>query len=549
MRRTFEQILAVFNSLAPSQRITLAAITILIPIGFVFFAWNGSSSSMVPLSYGKVFSLDEMRNAEQALKEASLSKFRSEGRQILAPASEVEKYNAALLQSGSLPAHWAEELEKKLDGTNPFMSSAESLRQTREALLGKHLVRMILGSRDFEDAEVLWTPLNTSHSRFSKDVRMKATIVVKPRAGHELTSRQVQALRDAVTFAIPDLKDTDVVVYDQLKGESYKPDGENDPLGGKTLALLRESSQLYERRIKDALAHITPDIVVTVNVDIDPTQRTITQTMKYDPKKSLEQTQTEQKKLERYRQQPAQAEPGVKSNQPRSLVTNPGITQDRTVQDDSTTTIRSPGGEAVYTEAIPALPKVVTVSVLIPEDYYTKALEIDKAAQGQSKSGGAGKSVEKIKEETEQAVKNIVAGAIPMDPANPNPKQITVSSYVRIKDAPPEIHTSSLETVTSLVSQWGSAVGLGVFALWALWMLKGTMPKSASPPAASAPETAALSPSSPGTSPQAILEKELPLEEEEAIATLNDRDLVQSMVRDNPEMAVAIIGKWLQGAR
>jgi flagellar M-ring protein FliF len=252
--------------------------------------------------------------------------------------------------------------------------------------------------------------------------------------------------------------------------------------------------------------------------------------------------------LERYRQQPAQAEPGVKSNQPRSLVTNPGMTQDRTVQDDSSTTIRSPGGEAVYTEAIPAMPRLVTVSVLIPEDYYTKALELDKAAQGQTKSGGTGKTIEKLKEETEQAVKNTVAGAIPMDPANPNPKQITVSSYVRVKDAPPEIHTSSLETVTSIVSQWGSAVGLGIFALWALWMLKSTMPKSASPPTASAPETTA-SPSSPGTAPQAILEKELPLEEEEAIATLNDRDLVQTMVRDNPEMAVAIIGKWLQGAR
>ena len=29
---------------------------------------------------------------------------------------------------------------------------------------------------------------------------------------------------------------------------------------------------------------------------------------------------------------------------------------------------------------------------------------------------------------------------------------------------------------------------------------------------------------------------------------LNDRDLVQNLVRDNPEMAVAIIGKWLQSA-
>jgi flagellar M-ring protein FliF len=545
MRRTLEQFLAVFNSLAPSQRITFAAITVLIPVGFLFFAWNGSSSSMVALSYGKVFSLDEQRNAEQALKEAGLTKFKSEGRQIFAPAGEVEKYNAALLQSGSLPSHWAEELEKKLDSTNPFMSSAENLRQTREALLGKHLVRMILGSPDFEDADVLWTPLNTSRSRFSKGVRMKATIVVKPKVGHELTTRQVQALRDAVTFAIPDLKATDVTVYDQRKGEAYTPDAENDPLSGKTLALLRESSQLYERRIKDALAHISPDIVVTVNVDIDPTQRMVTETRRYDPKKSIEQQQTEQKRMERYKQQPAQAEPGVKSNQPRALVSSPGTVQDRTLQDETTTTVRSPGGEAVYTEGIPGLPKVVTVSVLIPEDYYAKAFELQKG-QGDSKAGG--KTIEKIRDETEQAVKNIVAGAIPVDPQNPNPKQITVSSYVRLKEAVPEIRTSSLETVTSLLSQWGSAVGLALFALWALWMLKGTMSKAAPPPEAPASEAAAAVPA-PGTPPQASAEKEKPPIEEEPMPTLNDRDLVQTMVRDNPEMAVAIIGKWLQATR
>ena len=91
-----------------------------------------------------------------------------------------------------------------------------------------------------------------------------------------------------------------------------------------------------------------------------------------------------------------------------------------------------------------------------------------------------GKTIEKIRDETEQAVKNIVAGAIPMDPANPNPKQITVSSYVPPEgNTAREIRTSSLETVTSLLSQWGSAVGLALFALWALWMLKGTMPKAA----------------------------------------------------------------------
>src|SRR5579864_1696683 len=171
MRRTFEQFMAVFNSLAPSQRITFAAITVLIPVGFLFFAWNGSSSSLVPLSYGKVFSLDEMRNAEQSLKEAGLSKFRSEGRQILAPANEVDKYNAALLQSGSLPSHWAEELEKKLESTNPFMTSTETLKQMRETLLGKHLRQMIRGSSDFEDVEVIWTSPSASRARFGRDAK------------------------------------------------------------------------------------------------------------------------------------------------------------------------------------------------------------------------------------------------------------------------------------------------------------------------------------------------------------------------------------------
>jgi flagellar biosynthesis/type III secretory pathway M-ring protein FliF/YscJ len=551
MRRTLEQFLAVFNSLAPSQRITFAVIALLIPAGFLFFAWNGSSSTMIPLSYGKVFSNDELRNAEQALKDAGLSKFRSEGRQILAPAGDVEKYNAALLQSGSLPTHWAEELEKKLESTNPFLTSAESLKQTREALLTKHLVQMILGSPDFEDADVLWSPASAGKSRFSRDARMRATVIVKPRAGHDLTTRQIQALRDAVTFAIPDLKSTDVTVYDQRKGESYTPESENDPLNGKQFALLREASQLYESKIKNALAHISPDIVVTVNVELDPIQESTTQTVKYDLKRSIEQQTTDQKKTETFRQQPVQAEPGLRSNQPRALSNAASNMQNRSLTEENNSVTRSPGGESTYVKSLPAMPKVVTVSVLVPEDYYSKALEAQKSAPGQK---GGGKTIEKIKDETEQAVKNIVAGAIP----NPDPKAITVSSFVPVHEAPPTIVPSSWNTITSLFGQWGGAVGLGLFAIWALWMLRSTT-SSRSSSIDSSPEASITVPApsssgsgggaSPGQAAAAKKEREDIVFEEEPMQTLNDRDLVQTMVRDNPEMAVAIIGKWLQGAR
>src|SRR5580704_4479330 len=115
MRRTFEQFLAVFNSLAPSQRINFIAIALLIPAGFLFFAWNGASSTMVPLSYGKVFSNDELRNAEQALKEAGLQKSGSGGLKSPPPASTAKKYNGALLRPGTRPTNWAKNFKKNLE--------------------------------------------------------------------------------------------------------------------------------------------------------------------------------------------------------------------------------------------------------------------------------------------------------------------------------------------------------------------------------------------------------------------------------------------------
>jgi flagellar biosynthesis/type III secretory pathway M-ring protein FliF/YscJ len=543
MRRTLDQFLQIFSSLAPSQRITFAVIAVLVPAAFWFLATNGASSAMTPLSYGKVFSLDELRNAEQSLKEAGLNKFRAEGHQLLAPASDVDKYNAALLQSGSLPSHWAEELEKKLESTNPFMTSSETLKQMRETLLGKHLRQMIRGSSDFEDVEVIWTPSSSPRSRFSKDARMKATVFVKTRNGRDLGARQIQALRDAVAFAVPDLNATDVTVYDQRKGEAYTPDREGDPLGNKVLSLLRDYSQSYERKIKDALVHISPEMVVTVNVEIDPLQRSVTQIVKYDSKKSIDQQITEQKRKETYRQQPFQAEPGTRSNQPRALVSTASTAQDRSFQDETSTTIRTPGGETTYTEMVPTLPKVVTVSVLIPESYYVKALELQKVNQPATKTGAGGKTIEKLREETELAVKNIVASAIP----NGDPKNINVNSYVPMKEDVPDMKPTTVETVMAIASQWGGAVALGLFAIWALWMLRGSRAKPVEE--ATTLEGALEGPAPPSSPVRQQAEEPPPPIEHDPVPTLNDRDVVQSMVRENPEMAVAIIGKWLHAAR
>src|SRR3712207_3608558 len=130
LNRTARQIADLYRSLAPSQRLTLVAVPVVLLAAFAVLAWQGRTSGYVPLSWGKVFSIDELRSAEQTLIEAGLSDFRTEGQRILAPASQVEKYNAALLVDGNLPSNPTSEFERQFEKSSVF-TSREDRKSTR----------------------------------------------------------------------------------------------------------------------------------------------------------------------------------------------------------------------------------------------------------------------------------------------------------------------------------------------------------------------------------------------------------------------------------
>ena len=326
MRRTFEQFLAVFNSLAPSQRITFAAIAVLIPVGFLFFAWNGSSSSMVALSYGKVFSLDEMRNAEQALKEAGLTKFRSEGRQILAPATDVEKYNAALLQIGQPPVALGRRAREET-------REHQSLHDVRPRTCGRRAkpcwastcVRMILGSPDFEDADVLWTPLSTSRSRFSKDDEHEGDdrrqTEGRPR---ELTTRQIQALarRRHLRDSRPQadrrhrLRPAERGIVHRRFRQRPAQRQRRWPCCGNRRNCTRRGSRTPCRTSRPT--SWSPSTSRSIRCSGRSRRRSNT-----TRRRASNSSRPNRKRTERFKQQPVQAEPGSKSNQPRALASSP----------------------------------------------------------------------------------------------------------------------------------------------------------------------------------------------------------------------------------
>jgi len=190
LNRTVRQYFDQYRSLTPSQRMTFAVVPLLLLGAFGMLIYNGSSSSYVAVSSGRVFTTEELISAEQSLREAGLTNYRREGRKLLAPKSELSKYDAALFVDGQVSASWADDWERKFEKTN-FLVGKDQLRTMREIALAKELRRIIRGIPEIEDASVVWTPSANRRWRRRKHA-VTATVSIKPRKNHQVSAKLIR---------------------------------------------------------------------------------------------------------------------------------------------------------------------------------------------------------------------------------------------------------------------------------------------------------------------------------------------------------------------
>src|SRR6516164_5772846 len=117
-RRTLSQFRDLFNNMAPSQRLTLVIVLFLVLAGLGLSMYLGGGPVEEALLSGKVFSADELKNAEAALRKGSLTHYRVAGQRILVPKPDVTRYNAALAAGDAVP-EFGDDLLKALEA-NPF---------------------------------------------------------------------------------------------------------------------------------------------------------------------------------------------------------------------------------------------------------------------------------------------------------------------------------------------------------------------------------------------------------------------------------------------
>jgi len=515
--------------MAPSQRMTLVAVPLLVVAALGLVIYLGRGPAQEPLLSGKIFSAEELKNAEAALRKGALLQYRVEGQQIFVPASDAARYNAALISNGGIPDAWGEELGKALD-RNPFLVGSEKDRsEGMDVAKAKELVKMIKAIPFVEDAGLVWQR-SKSRGGFSPESKMTATLGVRPRAGRDLTAEDVQSLRQFVAGAFG-MAASDVTVTNLKTGKTPRPPDSNDPNNNGYVDAIRNFTALYQQNISEALAYI-PNVLVTANVEVENMVQSQEQERKYDAKqfayKTVEDTQTETSN-----ETSPGSEPGVTANQPRAPRQQTSAKNTRS-NEKSTSTIDSvPVGTRVTQRVIAGFtPKSVQIAVAIPKDYYHDVLV--KRRVDESDKAGFEAKLAQVKLEEERAIREKVARLIPAPTGGSAADAVNVSSYDRLETSEPPAPVAMTTRIGELATQWGGPAALALFALWALWMLNRStkrVPDAAAPAAGKPPagKTAAAA---------AEPEQELPKEP-------TKRDRLQSLVKDNPEMAAAVLSRWL----
>ena len=135
----------------------------------------------------------------------------------------------------------------------------------------------------------------------------------------------------------------------------------------------------------------------------------------------------------------------------------------------------------------------------------------------------------------------VQAIVLPLIPTGSTLEHVKVTSWVRPKTEVKTVSTPIMTRVSDFISQWGSTMMLGFFALIALRMLSRSAP---------APEpVAARAAGQPGTAGGVDDEEEDTEAANRPAPPPTKRDELQVLVRDNPEMAAALLNRWITNVK
>ena len=534
---------ALFGDMQPHQKMTLVALGLMVMVPFGMLIFGGDEGGTTPLQYGAAFDSEVRAQAEQALLDRGFNDFQTVGGRILVPSSKVDEYNGALMAAGISSPHAYDELESALKQVNPF-TPQNQFAALMDMQLSKKIRNNLRAIDGIRDAQVIWSRPE-GQSRWGKPGGVKASVHVTPDGGRELPRRLVESLRNSVATMVPDLERDNVVVIDRSTGQSWAGNDPDDPFDNKLEELKHSRVQFHQMRIQDALNEIAPNSVVAVNVEFDDVMSIRERKQEIDT--AVELTNIVEKAESSSNDAPASGVPGTASNQPRNLASSSPRQTSSTDTDERTKSFSVPSMTVSETERTPLNEKSLQVAVSIPEGHIEKLVLLDGVPQGTTDQEKADflTAVETKKGIFTSTVEEIVTKLIPPNSADGS---VVVTTHRRIEQEIPQQSLPFTDMLKDFFSTWGSSIALTLFGVWALMLLKKSMPVSESAPSTNALDKLSNTVTTVAADfAAAAVEKEVVVAEAEA-RHMSNRETLETTVENDPASAAAIISKWLQEA-
>lgn len=545
LNKAYAQISDLFRSLTPGTQLVAVLLAGAIVVGLVYVVQYQGSSGDEFLLGGRPFSDAELTAIEAAFAKARLGGSKLEGNRIRIPRGNKAEYLAALADNNALPADFYKHLNEATDSDSPF-SSTKALEMRRWNAKQKELALIISRMRGISAATVQFDEIEKDGFRRQKEKRAVVAVQTSHGALEEL---QVKSIRNLVAGAYAGLDKRNVTITDMTSGLSFAAVGEDG--SGAEESVYAATKDKFERdwrkKIVEQLAMI-PNVVVGVNVELTPEIKHTTQSVKLDPKpvtvQSNEFTKESSVTTPNNAGRPGAVPNGV-GNQPVALAAAATSTPNSQNTESRSETRNMPGQERSTVERAGLVPTMVTASIDVPRSYLAKIWK-ERNAPDQSGKQPDAAEIAKIEVETVKKIQEIVRNLLPPVEKGTNPwPHITVTTYTDIPSPAPAPPTFADTASTWLASNWQS-VALVVVALASLMMLRGMLRPTPSPAAAAA-----------ATAHHEETEPEEAQEEPQTIKMLsrafsgggpNLKEELQSLVKENPDVAASVLRAWIGDA-
>lgn len=359
----------LFLTMTPSARIMAGLMVAVVVVSLGWITTGGASGIKYEYLFGgRDFSDAELTSWEAAFGTAQLGDYERVGQRIKVPSEKKDLYLKALGAANSLPQSHNSPMDKALNGNNIFDPS--SLIEKRTVFARQQLLENTIKKH----AGIQNAIVNFDEQRagFGRKADRVCTISVQGQNGIPVPQNLLRNFAKMATHTFAGLSMENVTVID-LGTSSIVYGGSGNGASADENPFFVAQTQwesMYEAKVSALLSDFQAK--VAVNVTLDPTMRTQSEKLNYQQQPVAISSSTLTKSSENNKLapggQPGAAPNGV-SNQPTSLSAN-ATGQNSKLKETQENEQRLASHEASVTTVLGLVPKMVNVSIGIPESHY-----------------------------------------------------------------------------------------------------------------------------------------------------------------------------------